>query len=328
MPQYPAPAQQKKRRTPLIIGGAVLAVIILAAGATFAVTRLGGGSGGGLSPSETVQAYLDALAAGDAEKALSFGKTQPASTELLTSDILKKQIEEAPITNIRILSNDEALENIGMATVQVAANFGDAVSDTQLRLSKVEEEWKLETATVKIDPPNSVGGDDDASKTLTVFDQPIEQNAIYVFPGYLEIGSSNKYLDVTSEPVLLDKLYLGSGYLQPTFELNAEGKSAINTALKDAYAACEKSSLMSPPGCPATLRSGDALEGSVRWGRADLDAVKIGNLDPYRLEVSLNGDVEIPVDFQTRRGPQTGTVTNYLYADADLTRTPLVIDFG
>ena len=78
----------------------------------------------------------------------------------------------------------------------------------------------------------------------------------------------------------------------------------------------------------SALSSRNSRSGTVRWGRADLSDVEIGNLDPYRLEVSLNGEVTIPVDYEARLSGKTGTVTNYLYADADLTRTPLVIDFG
>lgn len=327
-PQYPGAGSPKKRRTPLIIAGAIVAVVLLVAVVAVAVTRIGGGSGDNLSPTETVQAYLDALSRGDAEAALAFGKTQPASTDFLNADILKQQIEASPITDIRILSNDEGLANIGMATVQVAANFGDKVSDAQLRLSKVEETWKLETATIKIDPPTSRGSEDDANKTLTVFGKPFGDNSIYVFPGFLDISSSNEYVEVTSEPFLLDKLYLGTGYLQPDFTLNDDGTKAINKAIADAYGRCETSSLTEPPNCPVALNAYDAVEGSVSWGRADLSAVKVGNFDPYSLQVSVTGDVPIPVGYQTRRGEtKTGTVTSYMYAKADLTKTPPVVDF-
>ena len=54
----------------------------------------------------TVKGYLEALAKGDAAKALSFSNDKPANTEFLTNDILKKQIAKWPITDIKILSDD------------------------------------------------------------------------------------------------------------------------------------------------------------------------------------------------------------------------------
>ena len=147
---------------------AVLAAIALV---VVMVTRGGGGpGGGGGSPAEAVQGYLEALSRGDAQAALAYSAEEPGSTDLLTDEVLKQQIAQWPITNIRILSG-EATTAIATAVVHVAATFGDKVSDTQLQLTRSGDRWLLKSAAVKLDPGSMI----QASRTLTVFGKPVGQ---------------------------------------------------------------------------------------------------------------------------------------------------------
>lgn len=59
--------------------------------------------GSGLA-GDVVKRYLESLARGDADTALSYAVDQPASKEFLTSHIRKKQVAQWPISNIRILA--------------------------------------------------------------------------------------------------------------------------------------------------------------------------------------------------------------------------------
>ncbi|BCI86920.1 hypothetical protein NIIDMKKI_21260 [Mycobacterium kansasii] len=69
-------------------GGAVLVVVAI----VLVITLAGrGGPGGGGSAGDAVKGYLQALARGDAEAALSYGADLPATKELLTDEVLKSR---------------------------------------------------------------------------------------------------------------------------------------------------------------------------------------------------------------------------------------------
>ena len=319
-----------KSRKGLLIAVVVVVLVAALAFVGYRVTSgegIGGtGASSSLSPGQTVQQYLEALAAGDAEKALSFGASQPASTEFLTNEILAKQIAEMPITNIRILGENGGGELIRTSWVNVAVNFGDVVDDVQLMLRKDNDDvWKLENAAVKLDSSLS-GLTNEALDTVTVFGKNLDKGAVYVFPGYLEIGSSNEYLEVTSEPVLLRGLSLGGSYLSPEVALNDAGSDAIEQAVADAFANCQASNKLDPPGCPTKIGAADsydAVDGTVNWGQADLSGLTTGELREYDMTVRISGQVAMPVSVQTTDGgTKSGTITVYVNAKADITTSP------
>lgn len=310
------PAGPKRNRRKLFIAAAGAAVLFAAA--VFVVPRFTGGAGGAdLSASETVTAYLEALSSGDAEKALSYSKSEPANADLLTSEVLAKQIAKMPISDIRILDDGEDMAGIGMAMVKVAVKFGDQLSDSTVRLSKVEDTWKIDEAINKIEilSPNA------ADETLTLFDKELKKGeAFYVFPGFVEVGSSNEYIGVTADSPLLTGTMLS---FRPTYELNDDGADAVSTAVADAFAECETSKQLNPPDCPVKLNEYDAVDGTVTWGKSDLSGVTIGELSKYDLTVQLSGKVATPVSFQTRDGgTESGTAESSLFNSVDVSTSP------
>lgn len=310
------PAGPKHNRRKLIIAAAGAAVLVAAA--VFVAPRFTGGTGGAdLSASETVTAYLEALSSGDAEKALSYSKSEPANADLLTSEVLAKQIAKMPISDIRILDDGEDMAGIGMAMVKVAVKFGDQLSDSTVRLSKVDDTWKIDEAINKIEilSPNA------ADETLTLFDKEMKKGeAFYVFPGFVEVGSSNEYIGVTADSPLLTGTMLS---FRPTYELNDDGVDAVSTAVADAFAECEKSKQLNPPDCPVKLNEYNAVDGTVTWGKSDLSGVSIGELSPYDLTVRLSGKVATPVSFQTRDGgTESGTAESSLFNSVDVSTSP------
>jgi hypothetical protein len=287
------------------------------AAAFVVVPRVTGGGAGSMTAAETVTAYLEALAAGDADKALSFSKSEPANADLLTSEVLAKQIAKMPISDIRILDGGEDMAGIGMTSVKVAVKFGDQLSDSELRLSKVEETWKIDDAINKIELMSPSAADE----TLTLFGKELKKGeAFYVFPGFVEVGSSNEYIDVTADSPLLDGLMFS---FRPTYELNDDGVEAVTTAIADAFAGCETSKQLNPPDCPVKLNEYGAVDGTVTWGKADLSGVTIGELSPYDLTVRLSGKVATPVSFQNRDGgTESGTAESNLYNSVDVSTSP------
>ncbi|MFL0284400.1 hypothetical protein ACJH6H_03965 [Mycobacterium sp. SMC-21] len=327
---------QKKNKVPLIIAAIVVVLVVLGGGIYYVYDSFGSGdSGGSSSASEVVKGYLEALSNGNADMALSFSNDQPASKEFLSSDVLKKQIAEWPISDIRILNEDKTMESIGRADVHVAAKFGDKNSDATIHVKKEGGKWQLAHAAVKLDLSSLSSTENAARKSMTVFGKEIaEESAIYVFPGFLELGSTSPYVSVTAaKPLLLDAVegYSSSAYLQPKFALNESGTKTIAKLLDAAYGSCSSSrSLVPPAPCPVKISDRELVDGTVTWSQPDMSGVKVGDLDEYRMEVRISGEVHYDVSGQGRNGgTKRGTLTSYVTGTtADVSGEQVKIKFN
>jgi hypothetical protein len=310
----------------LAAGGAVIVVV----GIVLAITLSGGGGpNGGGSAGDVVKGYLEAMARGDAEAALSYSSDQPASKDFLNDDTLKKQLAHWPITNIRILGDDSRAGNtFGFARVHVAANFGDKTSDATIDVKKNgSEPWRLPSAAIKVQP--SMVSNDAGSKTVTFFGKAIGGSTAYVFPGWVDVGSTNPYLTVNVKPLLLDQLtLLSESYLQPEVALSDKGRDATRDQLTAAMANCQKSNLLAPPGCPLSIDPYGLADGTAAWGPADTSAVKFENFDQYRLQLLFSGQVKAPITVKTSGGgTKQGDVTGFISGTADMAKTPPELSF-
>jgi hypothetical protein len=323
----PYAAPPRRSRTPWIVG-AIVGVVVLVAAVVGIVAVASNGSAPS-SPGETVKGYLEALARGDAEGALSYATDIPGDPRFLTDEVLKEQIEHWPITDIRILSED----GIGSyGSVHVSAKFGDHVSDVTISLDRFKEGWKLKVGAIKIEFHTYVR-DDAGLKTLTFFGQPIDLNKpVYVFPGWLDVGNSNPYVEQKSRdlPLLLDKM---SGYSTGTslsfeYSLNAEGRTAIRNALQAELEKCARSRLLAPPNCPQSARRPGLVDGTAQWTWSrNLDGLRLNAFLGREFKVLISGETTFRVDADSDSGPMTGEVTAFLSGEADLAQDPPAVSF-
>ncbi|CAM5732916.1 hypothetical protein MAUB1S_03409 [Mycolicibacterium aubagnense] len=143
----------KKSNAPLVIAAIAVVLVLLGGGIYYVYDSFGSGdSSGSSSAGGVVKGYLEALSNGDADAALSFSGDQPASKEFLSSDVLKKQIAEWPISDIRILNEDKTMASIGRGDVHAAAKFGDKNSDATIQVKKDGDKWQLAHAAIKVGP--------------------------------------------------------------------------------------------------------------------------------------------------------------------------------
>ena len=323
------PAPGKKSRKPLLIAAVVVVVLALAGGAGWKF--FGSGSsrpGDSGSAADAVKGYLEALSRGDAASALAYSNDQPASKDFVTDDILKKQIAKWPITNIRILNDDSTPLNsvTGFSRVHVAVNFGDKSSDTTLTVKKQDGRWGLTRATVKLDTTAGVGNQD-LPNSLTMFGKPLNGSTVYVFPGFLDVGSSNTNVAVTTKPILLDGLATGgtSAYLATTYDVTDAAKTAILNGVKAITDTCTNSRRRSPPS-PCNVVALGMEDGTVNWVPADLSRVKINNLDPYQgLKTTVMGQADFNgvtgIGYDGAPHPPEN-YTMYIYGNVNLATSP------
>ncbi|MHA3701642.1 Rv0361 family membrane protein [Jatrophihabitans sp. YIM 134969] len=312
----------KKKRTGLVIGliaGGLVVVIALVIGL---VAILAGGGG---KPSETVQAYLQALSDGDAAKALEQGE-KPPDTTFATSDALKAQQEIAKITDIDV---SEGYSGSRSARVSATYKFGDKQADESFTLTKIGGKWKLDDVVYPID---LTGLDDVPGLTLMGIDAG-DKNKAYVFPGPLVWGSSNEYLSVTeSEPDDFTLSPADGSFSFSTLEtgLSDAGEKAVAEAVTTFIDDCAKEKSLTPEGCPQREYDYEAVDGTATWkAPGDLSALEYRTSSPVT-EVYVSGTLTWSVsytaeDYDGKRTTKTANnVDGSLYGTVDLTQDPPV----
>ncbi|MDH6197985.1 hypothetical protein M2272_004641 [Mycobacterium frederiksbergense] len=327
------PSSKRGRR--ILLGAGAVAVVAALVSAGVMVFGGGGYGDGTGTASEAVAAYLEALQRGDAKTALSLGRDQPPDTSMLTHEILKKQMEKFPITDVKILADLPTGD--GGAIVHVIAKVGGLDSDQSIRLEKPPpgQGWKLKSAAMKVEF-NVDNASPELAKYITVWDKPVPKSGkAYTFPGLVQLGSSNPAIEVGNSPAVgrtdpsLYEISTMSRVVFTDFKASDEGRQMVKDALKKALEECAGSSSLEPPKCPNKAARSDFVADSAKWtAPSNLDDFTINFMDEKTGKVSIIGTAEFGISVRTQSGStESGTLSAYVYGNADLTQTPPVIDF-
>lgn len=265
------------RNNLVIIAVAAGLAIILAVGVGFLVTRdggkeeAGGPGGGGASsetspppeqggkPSDPVQGYLEALAAGDAETAIGFAKTAPADKTLLTDEVLQASNERAPISEISVPEvTDEYTRR-----VSAAFKVGDQSVNQDFRVEQVGSEWKITEIVADLELSRVRAN----SVPMLINGVTVDSDALKVFPGSYEFTTGLKYLDYGKSNVLVVE---GPDSYARTSDIELaptkEGTKAFTAAAKAHHKKCVAKKELAPKGCPNIADVDEkAKKGTVKW---------------------------------------------------------------
>lgn len=313
-----------RRRWPWIALAVGVAVALVAA----VVLIIGpfGGSKGASSGREAVQKYLQALAAGDADTALSLGKNRPRSTDLLGADVLKAQLAKLPLTDVIV--GDEHPTGADTSTVHVSVKLGQHPSEADLQTVRTGDGWKLTSAVARLSLTD-VGAP--ARAILTVDGKPLPDGELAVFPGSIDLASSDTRISAaTATPVLLDTLGADDATgVRVTMTVTDLGQAAVTDALKAAGHKCEESNELAPEGCPGLLKSSDFQPGTAQWSDVDTSNAHAGSIDTQTLTAPLNGTVAATVMARALLGNlKIGRVNYAMSGTADFSQTPLTLSFN
>jgi len=323
------PLPPGRSRKPLIVTLLASLAVFAVVGIVMAIVLGAGGHGGSKNAGragDAVKAYLEALARGDADAALSMGLAEPASRKFLTNETLKQQIEHWPIKNIEILSDSSETESSGeTAIVNVSADFGGNRSSGQAFVNKKNGTWKLPSAALHLRIYSA--GTDGMDSNLNVLGKPLGKDRdLYVFPGYVG-ATSVPYVDVHVESLLQEPVPTND-ISQPfsyKYELNDAGHKAVQTAaetwlvgcLRDPehFYKCPKQQI-DPPIKPETVQ----IVGAMDFSGAKLSAGT----------TSSRGVVDGSVRFSFTAETASGGVATYdsvqnVFAVVDLMAEPPVV---
>lgn len=202
-----------------LIGGAValvlVAVAVVAVLLTSAATPPSTEPDKATKSTAALQGYLEALAAGNADKAKQYAMNAPADSPLLTNDFLKATMAKSPITEIQV----DKQNDVGTtANLSASYKLAGTVVQANYQLTKVAKIWKLNSVVTTVDRPSYWG-----KLSVVVNGTTAPATQLSFFPGVYQLSTGTSLL----------------AFDQPSFTVSQPGDyvaglSASEPALTDA----------------------------------------------------------------------------------------------
>lgn len=244
------------------------------------------------TPARTVEAYVAAVVAGDAERAFSYlSSPTPTSTTALSEDVLKAAVDLPRNAKATVTSSDEDSAKVGLDYT-----LGSRPQHVDLDLVKLPaaaglfSRWAIQQKqwpTLDLD----VSG----SSSVTVNGFSVNAGVVPVlFPATYLVGFDGAYLKSKTEraqitrPADAPKISLAP---EPTPKLQEAVKEQVATSLKD----CVKSKTLFPTGCVFGYETDNEIIGDVKWSMVKEPQVSLttdgGDLEltPATTQVRIQG---------------------------------------
>jgi hypothetical protein len=169
-----------------------------------------------------LQGYLEALAAGNADKAKQYATNAPAESPLLTNAFLAAMVTKSPITEIQV----DAHKDVG-TTAYITANYklGGTLVQGSYELTKVAKTWKLNSVVTTVDRPAYWG-----TLGVTINGTVAPASQLILFPGVYQLGTGTSLLAFEQPTFTVsqsDDYVVGLSSSQPT--LTDTGKKTMIT---------------------------------------------------------------------------------------------------
>ncbi|MFT4219618.1 MAG: hypothetical protein QM611_03765 [Microbacterium sp.] len=258
----------------IIGGGAALVAIIVVVAVALTSLLSGGGQpaanpGGGegepvaTTPDAVVTGYLEALAASDAEQALSYVESPPADLTFLTDEVLQASNARAPITGISVTAPTNAEFSV---EVQATYSIGDEQVSTTFNVSDYDDDgtWSMSAGTSDIQLGSRVEG-----LEVTLNGVALTGLDVTVFPGSYEVATTSEAFTIEGASTFTVREpfdYPSLSDMEVT--LSKSGLKQFRQLIKKDVSTCLKSKKRKA-GCglsvPATLSDGTKIvQGTVK----------------------------------------------------------------
>ena len=333
------PGQQPpKKRTGLfvLIGAGALALILAVVAVAVNLggrddTTGGGGTGGGgggssapaaASASQAVEGYLQAVAAGDAQKALSYAADPSAvSTTYITPEMLAASAKLAPMTGIQVGPSDPDATSVAatyrLGTADVATSF-DVMKGS-------DDAWKLVSVASDLD----LSAVQDESIPMLMNGVKVEAGSFSVLPGAYRFTTGQKNFDYGSRSTLVVR-YPGDfpdiSRISP--QVSSAARKAALSALRKSWKKCLGSNDAKPSGCPNRWNNSSAKfkNGTVKWTRKGKDPVKKPRSQTYSTHTTYSVTIDLALKGTCTSGGRTSTCTGNLTGGTALARADYSAD--
>jgi hypothetical protein len=341
-----AGAPRRRSRVPLILS--VLALVLIMVGVSTALlwryqrtaqsqsarSQAPGGTSASTSPtsgppppalaSDAVSGYLNALAAGDADAALSYSAHPVQPGPLLTNKVLVQSIKRTPLTDIQVpqVTDEQAVY------VSATYRLGRTWVNASYKVVKVPSGWKLATVSNTIDL--------DLNRTplpVLINGVKVTSDEVNLLPGSYAFTTPFRYLTYGSKNVLLvtDPTTYVNGY-DLNVSLSARGRKTVVSLADRSYDACLRTKVPRPRNCPFAWTDSTYRyrNGSVRWRQIGDDPFKNPNVQlasrSAKVIIGFNVTITGPCVYRGTSYPScTWPVINAAVASIRLDRKKLAV---
>ena len=265
---HPRRAVQKKSHA-MMIAIIILVVLLLGVGG-FAAWLMpkyldhSGDPGLAKTPTEAVQEFLQALAAGDGTTALLYSTAQPGDTTFLSDSFLATALKAHPITDITV---DADQPSASPATIEASYTLDGQAVVAHYTVQKYGKYWRLDWGFL----PLTLTSLTNSGVPLSLDNVPLTTDKIYLFPGVYDLTSRNPMLNL-SEPSLTVEYPEKNPSFSESFALSDDAVSRIRTAAKAQLDACLASQELNPAGCGfgfAGTKVGTVDPATITWSLPD-----------------------------------------------------------
>jgi hypothetical protein len=202
------------------------------------------------SADAVVGAYLSAISRADASKALSYLSTAPSDPMLLTDAVLRKSIEQSPITVLDVKAGSTSIN--GTQLVEATYTIGDVKVSTAFTTAFSESQWVIRDDPGRI----GVGSLRAAGIPLYINGQQVPDTveSLPAFPGTYELSTNSTFIDYATPSALVvrssdEAPIIGAVKL----ELTDKGRQAALAAVRTAVTQCLAKKELQPDGCPQNI---------------------------------------------------------------------------
>jgi len=245
------------------------------------------------TPELAVQGYLEALAAGDAEKALAFSASRPSDTTFLTDAVLAKSQALGAISDIQVTPPEPyypVTATYSIGTQKVNAKYYVQEYGKDYLIKDAAESINL-TSAYKAGLGMHING---------ISLDGMQLDNVYLFPGTYQITTTNPLVIVSPDTFVVEstKSYT-SVHTDPTLSVDAQ--PILQKAAQDALDACltEKALRTSCGFGMDGLRGNatpnlDTLAWSVTAGSSDLSQVSF-QFATYNSTTAARGSLSLTI---------------------------------
>ena len=326
--QPAVPVARKRRDVALIVFVSVVAFVLIGTGVV--VSALGSGSRSPANRSAAAaKGFLDALAAADAAKALSFAATPPSDPSLLTNEVLTANQQQAPIADV------SATPTAGSdSSVDVAYTLGGQPVTEHWTTSEVDGEYKLDRVTNRL--TFVTAGID--RLPLLANGVKVQYTTVELFPGAYAFTTGLPNVDWGADATTTVAVSGTPAVPQLKPRVTTAGKKAFISGAKKIINTCVARHDLEPDDCPFGFRqpsSGPRIpDSTVRWQIKGDPWKKLGDpqiesfTDPGVTKASTDMTFTCRCRFSTGEECRPQDVTHRVTFSGDLASDPMKVEFS
>jgi hypothetical protein len=258
--------------------------------------------------SDAVAGYLKALAAGDADGALSYSADPVKPGPFLTDKVLGQSIKRAPITSIEVpkVTDQQA------TSVSARYRLGKTAVTTSYDVVKAPGGWKLSTVSKTID----LGLVRSPSIPMLINGVQVTSDYVDLLPGSYAFTIASPHLTYGSKNIVTITDPNGySDVINLRVSLSDHGRRTVISLANRSYDACLRSRVPQPRNCPFSWTNPvyRFRSGSARWAQVGSDPFRkpktqlSGSLAQVGIKLRLR--ISGPCRFSGTSGTCTGRVT-------------------